>query len=66
MTPNKLLQNVAVLIEEVATPQYDRDTGDEQPITAEQWDVLDERFRMIVLMNKPRSDGHERTDRSNA
>lgn len=54
MTPNKLLQNVAVLIEEVATPQYDRDTGDEQPITAEQWNTLDERWRMIVLMNRPR------------
>lgn len=53
MTPSQLLRAVAALIEEVAHKGYD-EHGDEQPISAEQWEVLRERFSVMVLMNKPR------------
>lgn len=52
--PSQLLRAMGVLIEEVAHAGYDRRSGDEQPITREQWDELDVRWKAIVMMNKPR------------
>lgn len=54
MTPSALIRNMAALIEEVVDAKYDRASGDQQPVTAQEWDILNERWHMLYVMNKPR------------
>ena len=54
MTPNALMRALIVLIEEVAPPVYDRQSGNDQPISRAQWLALRERFLTLVAMNMPR------------
>jgi hypothetical protein len=56
LTPNQLIVQLGVLIEEVAPPRYDRQSGADQPISAEEWDILNERWHMLYVMNKPRGE----------
>jgi hypothetical protein len=59
VTPNELYIAMAMLIEEVAGPKYDRRLGTDQPIAQAQWDELDRRWRMIYLMNRSRETSDE-------
>ena len=54
VTPSTLIRALAALIEEVAHKGFD-EHGDEQPITVDQWNRLNERWEMIFLMNKSRA-----------
>jgi hypothetical protein len=54
MTPNQLMVQFAVLVEEVAPPRYDKRSGNDQPISVEEWDALNERWRMLYLLNRPK------------
>ena len=54
MTPSALIRNMAALIEEVVDAKYDRATGDQSPISRQEWLILRERFEMLVVMNIPR------------
>jgi hypothetical protein len=48
------MRALIVLIEEVAPPVYDRQSGNDQPISRAQWLALRERFLTLVAMNMPR------------
>lgn len=61
MTPDQLLVEVASLIEAVCRPTYDRTSGDEQPITNQQFDVLADRFLMLCDKNRTQEESRERT-----
>lgn len=61
MTPSRLIAELAALIEATCRPTYDRTSGDEQPITNEQWDLLSDRFLMLCDKNRTREESRERT-----
>ena len=52
MTPNGLLRAWIALIEEISPPVYDRVSGDDQPITFEQWEEFNRRWQCMYAMNK--------------
>ena len=54
MTPDQLLTEFVVLLETVCHPHYDRVSGACEPITAEQWDVLSDRFLQLCAKNRVR------------
>ena len=54
MTPNELLTEFVVLLEETCHPRYDRVSGACEPITPEQFDILSERFLLLCAKTRPR------------
>lgn len=59
MTPDSLLQNIAVIIEECCESHYDRDNGLREPITRDEWLAIRARIETLVAMNLPREASDE-------
>ena len=56
MNPDRLIQELAIITEEVIRPMYNRDTGLQEPITREQWLLLKERFDLLCAAYTPREE----------
>ena len=52
MKPDELQIEFASLVEQVCYPLYDRESGNQEPISAEQWDILSDRFLKLCAKNK--------------
>jgi hypothetical protein len=50
VTPGRLITEFALIIEECCGP-YRRDTGEQDPITNEQWLALDLRWQSLRVLN---------------
>lgn len=61
MTPSRLMEALAMIVEGTCYRVYDRTSGDEQPITNEQWDLLSDRFLMLCAKNRTQEESRERT-----
>ena len=51
MTPSRLVEALAMLVEETSPRIYDRDSGNEQPIQNKQLLVIRERINTLIAMN---------------
>lgn len=51
MTGDELLIYLRVLIEETAYPPWDRATGNQPPLTNEQWDTILDRVLLLAQRN---------------
>ena len=54
MKPDRFLTEVAMLIARTCYPLFDRETGNQDPISAEQWDQLSEQLNLLYIKNRPK------------
>ena len=54
MTPDQLMREVGVIIEECASGTRDRVSGDMQPLTREELTEIRLRVQVLIAMNMPR------------
>lgn len=54
MKPDEFLTEVAMLTARTCYPLYDRETGNQDPISAEQWDQISEGINLIYIKNRPK------------
>jgi hypothetical protein len=54
MTGDMLIIELAHIVETTAYPRFNRDSGVQEPITPEQWDILSDKFLALCAKNKPR------------
>lgn len=61
MTPDALLQNIAVIIEECCESHYDRENGHREPVTRSEWLAIRDRVNTLIAMNMPREVANDGT-----
>jgi hypothetical protein len=54
MTGDQLITELASIVETTCYPRFDRDTGVQEPITAEEWDIVADKVLMLCAKNKVR------------
>ncbi|HWH59326.1 MAG TPA: hypothetical protein VN682_16980 [Terriglobales bacterium] len=54
MTGDQLIVELASIVETTCYPRFDRVTGDQQPITREEWDIVADKVLMLCARNKPK------------
>lgn len=55
MTGEKVIIELVSIVEQTCYPNFDRDYGTQEPVTAEQWDILSDKLMQFCAKNKPRT-----------
>jgi hypothetical protein len=54
VTGEMLLVELAHIVETTAYPRFNRESGVQEPISAQDWDVLRDKFLALCAKNRPR------------